>query len=155
MFMPRTRNSRRGSKRFPVYAAETLLGWRVMRYVLFVRGEDMVAAGKWREVYDEQNNHIGFQEMPGRQRDEQKLSMQSSTGLVAHDIVLNAGRAFKGGKSRTVGLTEDQRLNRVHGQTGKPLPPEDAVELVEAKVRIWPELKDDKQDVLRVWPKNK
>jgi hypothetical protein len=150
----KSRNARRsGNSRFPLYAAETLLGWSVISWVKISKGSDMVALGIWREVYDEQNNHVGFQFMPGRQSEQEKLSMQSSTGLVAKDIVLNAGRAFKGGKSRTSGLTENQRINRTHGKTGKLLPPEDAVELVEAKVRIYPELKDGKQDILRVWPK--
>ena len=117
------------------------------------KGEDMVALGIWREVYDEQNNHIGFQIMPGRQSEQVKLSMQSSSGLVARDIVLNAGAVFKGGKSRTAGMAEDQRVNRIHRQTGKVLPPEDAVEQVQAKVRVWPDLTDEKQDILRVWPK--
>jgi hypothetical protein len=56
-----------------LYAAETLLGWSVVARVSDTKGDDMVALGNWREVYDEQNNHIGFQIMPGRQAEEVKL----------------------------------------------------------------------------------
>jgi hypothetical protein len=112
----------------------------------------MVAKGMCREVYDAQGNHIGFQFMPGHRDDEVRLSMQSSSGLVPKDIVLNAGRAFKNGKSKTAHLTEEQRVHRVHAKTGKILPPEDAVEKVEAKVRVWPDLAGKKKDILRVWP---
>lgn len=146
---------RSGSNRFPLFSSETILGWSVLKQVSAFKGEDMVALGIWREVYDEQNNHIGFQIMPGRQNEQVKLSMQSSSGLVARDIVLNAGAVFRGGKSRTAGLTEDQRANRRHPKTNKLLAPEDAVEQVQAKVRVWPDLKDGKQDILRVWPKKK
>jgi hypothetical protein len=64
---------RSGKNRFPLYAAETLLGWSVVARVSDTKGDDMVALGNWREVYDEQNNHIGFQIMPGRQAEEVKL----------------------------------------------------------------------------------
>jgi hypothetical protein len=53
--------------------------------------------------------------------------------------VLYAGRAFRGGKSRTEGLTEAQRLERASRtsvRTGKRMVPEDAVERVAEKVRL-------------------
>jgi hypothetical protein len=129
--------SNRGSRRLPLYAAETLLGWRVIRWISRIKGSDMVAQGFARDVHDEQFNHIGFQLMPTRQMEQQQLSMHTSTGLVPRDVMLNAGTQFKHGKSRTAGMTEDQRLHRTHPTTGKLLPPEDAVELAQARVREW------------------
>jgi hypothetical protein len=102
-----------------------------------IKGSDMVAQGFARDVHDEQFNHIGFQLMPTRQMEQQQLSMHTSTGLVPRDVMLNAGTQFKHGKSRTAGMTEDQRLHRTHPTTGKLLPPEDAVELAQARVREW------------------
>ena len=145
----RTRN-----KQFPLYHSETVHGFREIRRVSAANGHDMTARGLWREVYDSLNNLVGYQVMPSMKDDLQVLSMRSSTAMVARDIVLNAGQAFKGGKSRTAGMTEDQRLTRRHNQTGKVLPPEDAVERVEAKIRVYPEITGAKQDILRVWPRN-
>ena len=57
--------------------------------------------------------------------------------ITAREMELVAGQAFKYGKSRTAGMTEEQRLTRVHSLTRKQLPAEDAVERAAAKLQYW------------------
>lgn len=150
-YRPRDRAS---SKKFHVYAAETILGWRVVQKASGSRGDEMVARGLWREVCNEQYEHIGYQVLvPGMSKDVIMPSQPSSTGIARHEMEVNAGACMSGGGSKTAGLQEDKRISRKHLRSGKVLPPEDVVERIQAKVRVWPDVTAAKHDVLRVWPK--
>ena len=76
------------------------------------------------------NNHPGDGPIP---------SQRSGPTITAHEMVLYAGRVFRGGKSRTENLNEAQRLERAARtsvRTGRRMLPEDAVERVAEKVRL-------------------
>jgi len=49
-----------------------------------------------------------------------------------------AFRRWRGARSVTAGMSEMEKLTRLHPKFGFPLPPEDRVELVTAKVKHWP-----------------
>jgi len=149
--MSRKRNH--SSTQFSLYPAETLLGWRVIRNVSYAQGEEMVVQGKWREVYDEHGNHIGYQMRPSRSDDLEILSRSSSSGIVRSEMEINAGRVFSKGKSHTAGMSEARRMIRTNRDTGKALPPEDRIERVTSKVRVWPDVEACANDILRVWPR--
>lgn len=76
------------------------------------------------------NNHPGDGLIP---------SQAGGPVISAREMEIFAGRSFRGGRSRTAGMTETQRLERskrTSTRTGKHLVPEDAVERVEEKVRL-------------------
>lgn len=109
-----------------------MLGWRVIRHVSGAQGEEMVARGKWREVYDEQNNHVGYQIVASWKSDLEILSGgPSPNSITKREVEMNAGLY---GRSRTQGMPEESRVARFDSRTGKPLPPEDAIERAVAKV---------------------
>ena len=124
-----------------------------MRKVPFAEGDQKVAEGLWREVYDELGNHVGYQMGFAATVSVVMPSRPSSTGIPRSEMELNAGSIFAGGRSRTCGMPESKRLTRIHRETGKALPPEDRVERVQAKVRVWPDVEAQEKDILRVWPK--
>ena len=143
--MGKTRNQRRTDKIFGVnwfylYPAETILGWRVIRMVTGARGEEMLARGEWRDVYDENGRHIGYQILSGTscEREVFTSSYSCSVTITISEIIKNAGVCFPRGKSLTAGLPEEKRITRTRPDDGKKLPPEDAVELAQAKVALWP-----------------
>ncbi len=76
-------------------------------------------------------NHVGYQVLANLTKDEDLPSGASSSSITASECELNCG------KSRTVGLPEDKRISR-RTRMGRALPPEDAVERAQAKVRMWP-----------------
>ena len=134
-------------KCFDLYPSETILGWRVIRKVSFAEGDLKVTLGAWREVYDEFYNHVGYQ-IGGGANSVVMPSRPSPSGIVRREMEINAL-----GVSRTARLNEDRRMSRVHHETGKALPPEDAVERIQAKVRVWPNVDAAAKDILRVWPR--
>jgi hypothetical protein len=131
-----------------LYPADVTLGWRVIRRVSQARGERKLALGEWREVHDEYGNLQGYQVLATFKTDLDLPSGASSTSITVSECELNAGLR---GKSRTYGLDEDERLSRRNQQTGKALPPEDAIERARAKVREWPLAHGDR--ARRVYPK--
>lgn len=148
--MSQTGNERRAqsSERcISVYPADTTLGWRVIKMVSAQLAMAKLALGVWREVHDEHGSFQGCQVLATVKSDSELPSGASSTSITVNECELNAGL---GGKSRTAGLSEDKRISRFRTD-GKALPPEDAIERAEAKVREWTELHGDR--AIRVYPK--
>jgi hypothetical protein len=134
---PRVRGSN-SAFTFYLYPADTTLGWRVIRRVTAAQGVAKLAAGQWREVFDEYGNHWGYQVVANFRTDQELPSGASSSSITVREMLLNAGVFFPNGKSRTAGMTEDKRISRKHPISGKKLAPEDAVERARAKVSQWP-----------------
>lgn len=133
--MSKTSATRRACKGdLNLYSADTTLGWRVVGHTSAHGATAKLARGDWREVYDEQGHHLGYQVLVGKRCKCSFSPHSSSSSVSARESELNAGLR---GASRTAGLTEEQRLNR-HNQYGKSLPPEDAIERAMEKVRLWP-----------------
>ncbi len=114
-----------------LYPAETSLGWRVIGTTTAPIAAERLARGEWREVYDEHGNFWGYQVLANFTKDEDLPSGASSTSITVRECELNAGL---GGRSRTAGMTEEQRISRKN-KFGKALPPEDAVERAQEKVK--------------------
>jgi hypothetical protein len=118
-----------------LYAAETTLGWRVVRNTTETEAAEKLAKRKWREVYDEQGTRIGYQIMADKRSDLELLSRPTACSITVRVCELNAGL---GGRSRTLGKTEDWKLGRPAAPNGHIPVPEDAVELAIQKVEQWP-----------------
>lgn len=125
--------------RFNLFAPYEELGdWLRVRSVSFAEGERMCRYGEWSRVYYANGEHAGY-EMCQRAEWNACVTGESPRGLSESEVTLYAGRAFRHGQSRTSGLTEKQRLTRRDERTGLPLPPEDVVERLEAKVQYFGE----------------
>ena len=76
------------------------------------------------------------------QSDRELPSIRSSCSITVSVVLLIAGQAFRQGKSRTAGMSEEQRISRrwIEGKKadGRTLPPEDAVERATEKLKQWP-----------------
>lgn len=132
-------SARTSANKFCLYAPYEELGdWFRVRNVSLADGERMCRLGQWSRVYCANGAHVGYEMCP-RSNWNAHVTNNSPRGLSASEMALYAGRAFRRGKSRTSALTEEQRLTRRNEQTGLPLPPEDAVERVEAKVKYFGE----------------
>jgi hypothetical protein len=88
-------------------------------------------------VNNQLGEHIGYQILCTGNCDIEIPSRSSPTYISAHEVMIYAGQAFKGGVSRTAGLSEDARANR-RDKWEKVMPVEDAVERIAAKVECWP-----------------
>jgi hypothetical protein len=130
----------KSTEKFILFAANTTLGWSVIRRVTFRFGEAKVAARKWRQIQDQFGTHIGYQPlvcvMPVPKAKEDLRDKLPPTQLKAKDARLIAGLS---GKSKTAGLSEGRRLKR-HAKydVDKILAPEDAIERAQEKVKQWP-----------------
>jgi hypothetical protein len=111
--------------------------WRVIRDVTLALGERNVDRNIWRRVNSHLGDHIGYQILSSENSDKESPSRSSPTYISASEIMIYAGQAFKGGVSRTAGLTETERAER-RGKFDKVMPLEDAVERIAAKVACWP-----------------
>ncbi len=135
--MGKSRADRRrssGKATYRLFAPETVLGWRVVRWVPESLGEQKVAQGEWRRVYDEQGNHVGYQMLAGTQYDHGPFpdSYRSSVIISPAEMRMIAGEY---GRSRTLGMSEQQRLLRhARYDKSKILPPEDAIERAHGKL---------------------
>ena len=125
----------RSNRKFLLFSFDTTLGWSVIRQVSLLFGERKVDEGVWRRVNNEQGIHIGYQLAAAEKYENDSRS--SPTYISASEMAMYAGRAFSGGKSRTVFMTEQQRSQR-RGKFDKILPVEDAVERITGKVESWP-----------------
>jgi hypothetical protein len=153
--MSKTANDRRSQsseRSIAVYPADTSLGWRVIRMVSPNVALGKLALGVWREVFDEHRNFVGCQVLQTVKTDSELPSGASSTSITVNECELNAGL---GGKSRTAGMPEDKRLSRFRTTANGilPLPPEDAIERAQAKVKEWTKPHGDR--ATRVYPKSK
>lgn len=133
-------NRRSGLQTLIVFSPETTLGWRVLRRISRAEYETRLAAGEFRPVVDEFGNLIGCQPITLRHVTKAGPNTPASEICISRrEMEIFAGTAFRGGRSRTAGLSEQQRMeraSRVHPRTGKLLLPEDAIERVEEKVRL-------------------
>jgi hypothetical protein len=118
-----------------VYAADTSRGWRIVRKVTALYAFDRVVEGKWQEIFDGMGNFHGVKILAAVKSDQELPSGTSATTITARDAQLFAGL---GGKSQTIGRSEEFRLTRASRTTCKALPPEDHIERVMAKVAQWP-----------------
>lgn len=104
------------------------------RAIHYATGEAMVAAGKLRRIVDDAGRHIGYQ--PASAAPEPKPSERlDAASITRAEIEANAGLR---GKSRTRGLPERLRTERVHPKSGRLMPEEDFVERAQRKVEAWP-----------------
>jgi hypothetical protein len=117
-----------------LYPVDTTLGWRVIGITTAAQAAEKLACGQWREVYDEQGNHLGYQIVANFQTDQEMPGKTSACAVTARESELNAGL---GGKSRTLGMPEAKRLSRPAGPSGRAPAPEDAIERVKEKVKEW------------------
>lgn len=118
-----------------VYSADTSLGWRIVRQVTALYAFHRVVEGKWRELFDSIGNFYGVQVVPAVKTDQELPSGSSAATITFRDNMLYAGC---GGRSRTIGRSEDFRITRYSQVSCKALPPEDRIERVIAKVQQWP-----------------
>ncbi|HVJ09288.1 MAG TPA: hypothetical protein VM554_12980 [Acidisarcina sp.] len=150
--MPKSRSERTRSTSFYLYSAITTLGWRRARIISLVEGERGVEQGRLCHVVDERGELVGYQpiQAPPKQFDDDQPSQPSSTSISAGESRKNAGEA---GASRTAHLREDRRKLRAMRRDlmGHPLPMEDSIERVRAKVELWPVIGDRR--AVRVSPK--
>jgi len=129
-------------KQFFVYHSENVLGWRMIRMTDMARGDAQVMAGNWRRVYETLTGMlIGFQVVQASTaRGEYDMpSIPTPAAMSAREMELNCAR------SRTAGLSEDQRAELRF--------PEDKIERVQAKVRVYAQIGAARGDILRVWPR--
>ena len=128
-----SRRRRRGAGLF-LYVEDAVLGLRRMRPILFEDGERAVERRQFDHVRDDNHKLIGYVSCDGRKRPQPEPKSSNRTDPAA--ITANESRAYAGlmGKSRTVGLCEDQRKARVHSNTGRVMPAEDFVERAQNKV---------------------
>ena len=110
--------------------------WIQARIVSRVVGESEVLCGNWKRLFDEEQRLIGYTHADGV---ESEVTRESCRSLSAGEMTLYAGRAFRCGRSHTAGMSEEQRQARRSCRNGLRLPPEDAVERVEAKVQYFGE----------------
>src|SRR5581483_2689764 len=113
-----------------VFSANMTLGWRVTRRIDFASGERQVERGELQRVFDEFHVHIGYQPVRELQTDRDLPSRQSSSSISVGEMEVNAGLD---GFSRTEGLNEHRRVERM----SRGLAPEDYIERVMEKVRLW------------------
>jgi hypothetical protein len=128
---------------YPVFKAT---GREIIRRTTLEEAETFEKREIWRREYDVRSGAlIGFRVdgVDVNKIDGDLRSMASRTTISAHDMELNVQR------SRTFGLREEDRLARVkRGQM-----PEDEVERVKAKVRVYAVISPAKGDILRVFPR--
>jgi hypothetical protein len=121
-----------------VYPADESSGVRVIRQVSPAFAFEKVARGLWIELFDGYGSFIGVQVIAAVKSDQDLQSGASSLTITAKEVMINAGCR---GRSRTIGMCEEQRINRRAdgpNDDGHALPPEDRIERVLAKVRQWP-----------------
>jgi hypothetical protein len=121
----------------PVYSQTTTLGWKQEASISVTRAEAYCSQGIMRRVVNEAGKHIGYQHYISEPQSSDIPGFTSPPAITAREMQIFAGQHFLRGGSRTVGLIEDDRLNRTNQKTGQHLPEEDAVERVVAKVAAW------------------
>lgn len=110
------------------------------------RAEQLEALGVYqREYCTITGRQLGFRVIghEARRVDADLKSMPSTVAISASEMNLNVER------SRTYGMREEERLSRI--KNGRD--PEDKVERVKAKVRVYAIIGPGERDILRVWPR--
>jgi hypothetical protein len=139
--MPKTQSKRRRLHGLTVnlFSSNTLLGWSVIRQVPAREALEQIALKKWREIWYENGDLAGVQPLRAEQR--KTLGDALTERLIGVTITLNEVQRNAGlfGPSHTRGLPEWKRLKRHARFDDKQiLPPEDATERAQEKVRQWP-----------------
>jgi hypothetical protein len=118
---------------FKLYAPYSEAGdWLGVRNVSFAEGERMCRLGEWSRVYDANNVLVGY-EICRRAEWNAYVTRESPRSISVSEMVSYAIRR----PSQTAGLNEEQRLTARDKRTNWPLPPEDYVERLEAKVEYF------------------
>lgn len=134
------------SREFRVFAADCD---RVVQRASAQQAEIYERSGVWRRDYDTTTGELkGFRLIGCEHRrvDMDLRSQQTPATLTKAAMETIAGC---NGISRTIGLREDRRLDRIRrGQS-----PEDQIERDLAKFRVYPHVGAAKGDILRAWPK--
>jgi hypothetical protein len=144
------------NQRLLLYFPNTTLGWRVIRTIERREGQRGVERGAFRELIDDNTgNLIGFQLISSSEQrgDLDFPSLPSSAAISTREMRVNAGLC---GRSRTAGLTEEQRLELAAArdpETGEYRTPEDEIERIQRKVEFYPFVGATQGDILRVWPR--
>lgn len=133
-----SRNNRR-REQYAVYQ-ETTLGFLIVGRISLDAGMRKVDDGLFAAVYDEERGGriAGFHLLAARTYDREAASEATPCAISAHEMQLFAFRRFKDGRSRTAGMSELEKVTRIHPKFGTALPAEDAVELVVEKMRVYP-----------------
>ena len=136
----KTRSSRRERcGAINVYAAETVLGWRIIDQVGADIAAQQVGLRRWREVFYEDGTLAGVQPLKPAERmalGDVLIGRLMAVTITLPELKRNAGLY---GRSHTIGMPEWRRLCRhARYDEKKILPPEDLNELAIEKVRLWP-----------------
>jgi hypothetical protein len=118
-------------------AAES--GWRVTKSITRERFDQLQRRGHRFEPIHEWGTErvIGYQSTNVVSSDHDLPSAETRAAITPAEMDLIAGQAFAGGRSRTMGLPEELRINRVHPLSGHALPPEDAIERAVGKLDVF------------------
>lgn len=94
----------------------------------------MVEKGLWRRVVNEVGQLIGYQPVAA----EPKTIMPSDGSRAALGAAETKAIAGLMGKSRTAGLSDAQRRERIHPKSGRLLPEEDFIERAQKLEKAYP-----------------
>jgi hypothetical protein len=128
-------------KTLQLFASNNTLGYRVVRMISPEEGERRAATGAYKPIYHDLTNALlGYQlaKFETTRGDQEMQSQASTASISCAEMRTNAGLE---GKSHTAGLPEDLRLERKV--------PEDHVERVQEKVRVYPFVRS-KAHVVRI-----
>lgn len=132
------------ARQVKVFPAEG--GFRVIRMETSENAERLVLREVLRPVFDQVTGALLGYRVDGAEAqkvDADVKSIRSTITISPAEMELNCQR------SRTYGLREEQRRER----EANGLEPEDRVERVRAKVRVYARIGSGKGDILRVWPR--
>jgi hypothetical protein len=129
---------------YRVFAAEG--GQRVIQRTSARNAEIYEKAGIWRREYCTRTGMLlGFRVIGVEMRkvDADLRSIQSSVTISAAEMEQNLQH------SRTEGMPERMRVELIANQQA----PEDAVERIRMKIRVYPQVGAAKGDILKAWPR--
>lgn len=110
------------------------------------RAMRMVRAGVIEEALDWDGVTVYYRRLQPKRRaaaalgmrdDGEIVSVPSCAALTRNEVEAVVGTAFKFGKSRTAGMSEEKRTSRMHPVTHRVMAAEDLVELATAKLQAW------------------
>jgi hypothetical protein len=135
----------------PLFSSDSEMASRILRRVSPAEAEKFEAMGLWERRYDTRSGElIGYWMCAKRDDRDVPSAGWTPTAISGDEMEINAATvAFAGNRSRTVGLSEERRLERVK----QGLPAEDHAERVQCKVLVFPHVGAAKGDILRVWPR--
>lgn len=137
-----------GPKRYPVFAAGS--GYAIVRRLAAAEAEMQERLQLLVRAYDPSSGALlGFRVASGLSEGDCDLpSLRTTAGISRREMEMNAMAIFIDGRSRTRGLRELERLERARNGYA----PEDEIERVQAKVRVYPLVGAARGDIKRAWP---